>query len=133
MLSIPQIDTQILPNVISTFTLVLFFTGRLLVKKNLRLHIRFISLAMIIDVGLVLALVIFRNALGTVVGGDMSSMLKLHVAIAISTIIGYAYATFLGLKLVKGQRRYLRQMRTLDPILLSLRFLNTYTSWLLFI
>ena len=88
---------------------------------------------MIIDVLLVLALVIGRNALGTVVSGNMGGLLLIHVPIAISTVIGYVFATFYGLKLKKGQRSYLKHMRILDKFLVPTRVLNTLTSWVLLI
>ena len=123
--------SKMLPNVISSIALILFLYGRFQVKKNLPLHIKLMSSAMIIDVLLVFALVVMRNALGTVISGDMSGMLMVHVPIAILTVVGYGFATFLGLNLKKGQRQYLKPMRLLDKVLVPLRVLNTVTSWLL--
>ncbi|MCB9027379.1 MAG: hypothetical protein H6625_13740 [Bdellovibrionaceae bacterium] len=91
------------------------------------------STAMIIDVALVIVLVFKRNALGTVVTGNLHGMLLVHVPIAIATVIGYGFATFFGIKLKNGHKKYLKHMRFLDSIIVPLRILNTTTSWLLFI
>ncbi|MCB0390856.1 MAG: hypothetical protein KDD58_06190 [Bdellovibrionales bacterium] len=123
----------LVPNVVSSIALIIFLVGRFQVKRNLQLHIKLMSTAMIIDVLLVVALVITRNALGTVISGDMSGMLLIHVPIAISTVIGYGFATYFGLKLKKGQRQYLKHMRITDKVVVPLRILNTTTSWLLLV
>ncbi|MCB0355547.1 MAG: hypothetical protein KDD40_00980 [Bdellovibrionales bacterium] len=127
------LNPKLLPNVISSIALIIFLIGRFQVKKNLKLHIKLMSLAMTIDILLVIALVLMRNALGTVVSGKMSGILMVHVPIAISTVIAYGFATYFGLKLKRGQRQYLKHMRITDKVVIPLRLLNTFTSWLLFI
>ncbi len=124
---------QILPNVASTIALIVFLIGRFQVKKNIKLHIKLMSLAMLMDFILVFGLTIFRNALGTVAGGSISTLLALHVSLALTTILCYFIAIYLGFKLKKGDRSHLKSMRILDNVILPVRLLNSYTSWLLFI
>lgn len=124
---------KLIPNVVSSIALVIFLVGRFQVKKNLRLHIQLMSTAMVIDVVLVIALIVMRNALGTVINGNLSGMLLIHVPIAIATVIGYGFATYFGLKLKYGHSEYLKHMRFLDRIIVPLRILNTTTSWLLLV
>jgi hypothetical protein len=126
-----SLDLQMLPNVISTVSLIVFLIGRLLVNKNLKLHIYMMSSAMVVDILLVLSLVIFRNALGTVLSGNLNWLLVVHILIAVSTIIGYGFAFYFGLQLKKGNRSFLKPMKTIDPYILSLRILTSHTSWLL--
>lgn len=121
----------LLPNVVSSIVLLIFLFGRFQVKKNLKLHIQLMSTAMIIDVLLVIVLVVTRNALGTVVSGEMSGILLVHVPIAILTVVSYGFAAFYGIKLKKGQRKYLKHMRVVDKLVVPLRILNTTTSWML--
>lgn len=122
---------SLFPNLISTITLGIFLFGRWQVKRNLQLHILLMSVAMLIDVLLVIALVFMRNALGTVFSGDVSGMLLIHIPIAITTVIGYGFALYFGIKLKNGQRQHISSMRWLDRGLVPLRVLNTVTSWTL--
>ena len=126
-----SLDLQILPNVISTVSLIVFLIGRLLVKKNLKLHIYMMSSAMFVDILLVVALVIFRNALGTVFSGNLNWLLVVHILIAITTVISYGFAFYFGIQLKKGNLSFLKPMKRIDPYVLALRILTSHTSWLL--
>ena len=120
------------PNVVSSIALVIFLYGRSQVKKNLNLHKWLMATAMSIDVALIATLTIKRDAVGTVASGEMSTLLWIHVPIAISTVIGYVFAVYFVTRIMKGQRRYLKHIRIADKIIVPLRILTTITSLMLY-
>lgn len=107
-----------------------FLYGRSLTKKNLSLHKKLMAFAIAADVLLILFLVFNRNALGQL-SPSMGLMLKVHVPIAISTVVGYGFAVYYGVQLSCGQKKYLGKMKITDRIVTPLRVLTFVTSVLL--
>lgn len=79
------------------------------------------------DLVLILTLVFARSALAKV-HLSMPSLLVIHICFAISTVVLYGFAAFYGLKLKKGEKQYLKQMRRVDKILTPFRVLTLVTS-----
>lgn len=118
-------------NIASFLILLLFLYGRSLRFTNLRWHIRLMLAAFAADMMLIAALVFGRQALGKV-GGDMSLALKVHVPIAVVTVILYIAAVWCGYKLYQGLpvRNWLRRV---DKWLLVFRVMTLVTSvWVQF-
>ena len=113
-------------NLLSFFILLIFLWGRTLHKKNLRLHI-FVMLSVILaDLMLVFFLVEKRDAL-THINADMPWTLKIHVPIAIFTVLLYFVAAWTGWRLYRGFLVRAR-LRQLDRILVVARTLTLITS-----
>jgi len=113
-------------NLISFTILVFFFWGRSLRFKNLKLHMQVMTAVIVADLLLVAALVVERNALGKV-GSGMPWTLKIHVPIAIFTVIMYLITGWTGYQLYRGKPLH-KRMRTLDRILVPSRVLTLLTS-----
>lgn len=87
---------------------------------------------MALDLTLILYLTFFRKAL-TKISPEMSTLLIVHVLLALSTVVGYVLIVRAGLKLMKGDENSRLTMRRLDRIVMPLRVLVLLTStWLAF-
>lgn len=113
-------------NIISFIIICFFFWGRSLRFKNLNLHIQVMSVVIIADLALVASLVLMRDALGKV-GMTMPWTLKIHVPIAVLTVILYLLTAWTGFQLLKGKALH-RRMRALDKMLVTSRILTLVTS-----
>jgi len=113
-------------NLLSFIILLFFFWGRSLRFKNLRRHIQVMSAVIVADLCLVAALVVKRNALGKV-GMGMPWTLKIHVPIAILTVLLYFVTAWTGIQLYRGRPLHQR-MRRLDRVLVTTRVLTLVTS-----
>jgi hypothetical protein len=114
-------------NFLSLVLLALLLWGRTLWSKNLRLHIAVMLSCFAGDLLLVFALVTMRNALAQVSPG-MHWTLKLHVPIAVGTLVFYFLASLAGYRLYKGDERARPRLKLFDKILVTLRVLNLATS-----
>ena len=113
-------------NLVSFTILVFFFWGRSLRFKNLPLHMLVMSAVIVADLTLVAALVIHRHALEKLDLG-MPWTLKLHVPIAIFTVVMYLITGWTGFQLYRGKPLH-KRMRILDHILVPARVLTLVTS-----
>lgn len=118
---------SIVTNLISFLILCVFFWGRSLRTTNVRLHWQVMTGVIVADVVLILFLVFGRSALSKV-SLDMSPFLMVHIFFALSTVILYGWATYVGIQLLKGRRDLLPQMRKVDRILTPFRVLTLVTS-----
>ncbi|HMN68594.1 MAG TPA: hypothetical protein PKC28_08640 [Bdellovibrionales bacterium] len=114
-------------NLLSFLILLLFLYGRSQRFKNLRLHIPLMVAAFAADVLLVAGLVAFRDALSEV-HGDMHWTLKVHIPIAVATLLFYCLATWNGYRLFKGDESARGRLRLCDRFLVPLRVLTLVTS-----
>jgi len=113
-------------NALSFIILLFFFWGRSLRFKNLRRHIQVMSGVIVADLCLVGFLVVKHDALGKV-GLGMPWTLKVHVPIAIFTVVLYFVTAWTGYQLLKGRKLHAR-MRRLDRVLVGARVLTLLTS-----
>lgn len=114
-------------NVANFLFLLFFLWGRAQWSQNLRLHIRAMQLAFVLDLSLVLALVILRDALGQV-SMDMHWTLKVHIPIAITTLAMYVLTGAYGFQLHWGNEAARAKLRFCDKILVTARILTFVTS-----
>ena len=87
---------------------------------------RVMTIVIIADLALVTHLVLERDALSKV-GMAMPWTLKIHVPIAIFTVVMYLITGFTGYQLYRGKPLHQR-MRLLDHILVPARVLTLLTS-----
>lgn len=114
-------------NVANFLFLVFFLWGRAQWSRNLRLHIRAMQLAFVLDLLLVVALVVLRDALGKV-SMDMHWTLMVHIPIAVTTLAMYVVTGVYGYKLHWGNGAARASLRICDRILVSARILTFVTS-----
>lgn len=119
-------------NGISAAILLLLLWGRSLAKKNLRAHIRVVSVAMLLDLLLVLYLAVAREAL-TKVNLSMPWLLTVHVSLALGVLLFYVLVTHAGWNLLKGRESYRKRLRFLDRVIVPTRILVLVTSTALFL
>ena len=79
------------------------------------------------DVLLIVFLVVDHDALGKV-GPGMPWTLKIHVPIAVFTVVMYFVTAWTGWQLWRGRRELLGRMRMLDRVLVPARVLTLVTS-----
>ena len=123
-------DATAMANLASLLIFAIFLWGRTLHHKNLRLHIQIMLASLIADLTLVIVLVVFRDALGTVAQGDMPLILMIHVPIAISTVLLYFIAAWNGYQLYRGNEKARARLRIADRFLVAFRALTLITSFL---
>lgn len=114
-------------NLISFLILVLFFWGRSLCFKNLRLHIKVMLFCLLADLILVLALVMMRDALSQVSLG-MHWTLLVHIPFAVGTLVLYLIAARAGFRLYRGDETARPLLRHTDKILVFFRVMTLVTS-----
>lgn len=117
-------------NLISFVILCVLLYGRSLRFKNLRWHIRLMLTAFAADLALVFVLAVHRQALGKVSLG-MPWTLKIHVPIAVLTVVIYFFAVWTGYRLYRGHPVRAR-LRALDRILIPARILTLVTSLIVY-
>lgn len=113
-------------NIASALILALFLYGRSIRFTNNALHRKLMLISFGLDLLLVIALVVFRDALGKV-NMEMHWMLKIHVPIAISTVVVYGMTCWAGYQLYKG-KPVRRRLQILDKIIVPARILTLITS-----
>jgi hypothetical protein len=114
-------------NLTSFLILALFLWGRTLAHKNIRLHIAVMLTCLVADLILVLALVLMKDALSQVSLG-MHWTLKIHIPIAVATVIMYFFTAAAGFRLYIGFESARPWLRRFDRMLLTLRILTLITS-----
>ena len=116
-------------NVLSFFLLLLLFYGRSLRHKNKKQHALVMSFVIFMDISLVIALIVMRNAIEQI-DTQMHWSLMLHLPFSTATFILYFVALYVGFKLLKGEKRFRKHMRILDRLILPGRTLTLLTSLL---
>lgn len=117
-------------NLISFVILCILLYGRSLRFKNLRWHIRLMLTAFAADFALVFVLAVHRRALSKVTL-TMPWTLKIHVPIAVLTLVLYILAVWTGYRLYRGHPVRAR-LRALDRVLIPSRILTLVTSLIVY-
>ena len=117
----------------SALILVLLFLGIYFAKKR-KIHIRFMSLAVIWDICLILQIELNRDAIAKATEAmvEMGSkiMLNIHVSIAVTTVILYFVQIYLGTASIKNNRKSLLDRHKLFGYLtVTMRILTFITSF----
>lgn len=113
-------------NILSFVILLFFLWGRTLYRRNLRLHIFIMVSVIVADLLLIVGLIEKRDALAQVTT-DMPMILKIHVPIAVFTVLMYFITAWTGYQLLRGKPVRAR-MRWCDRILVPSRILTLVTS-----
>lgn len=99
-------------------------------RRRRSTHVKIMSVAMIWDVLLILQIELSRSAiLKASKAMDNALMLNIHVSIAVSTVILYAFMVHSGRKLLSGQHQFRQRHKLLGWTTLSMRLLTFITSF----
>lgn len=110
--------------------IVLLMLAGILVRKNRKLHVRVMSLAMIWDIILILQIELSRSAiLKASKAVDNPMMLNIHVSIAVSTVILYGFMVYTGRALLRGQTEIRHKHKILGYSTFLMRILTFITSF----
>lgn len=118
-------------NIVSALILFLLLYGRSLRFKNTKKHIQIMSIAIALDVALVIYLVLARKALSKV-ELDMPLLLYVHITFALTTVLGYGFAVYFGVQLKKGLEKYRSKLIAADRVVIPCRVLTLVTSLILY-
>lgn len=115
----------------STVIVVLLILGSLQAKKNRRLHVRMMSLAIAWDIILILQIELTRHAVEKAITiNNNSAILNIHVLLAITTVILYGIMIFLGRKILQGNNSLIPRHKKLGLTTLVIRILTYITSYM---
>ena len=99
-------------------------------RRNKALHVKTMLTAIIWDVILVLQIELTRGAIAKASKAPQNStILNIHVALAVSTVIFYIFMILSGKKLLNGDQSIRSRHRILGLTTLSLRLLTYITSY----
>ena len=110
--------------------IVLLMIAGIIVRRNRKLHVKIMSVAMIWDVILILQIELSRSAIlkaSKVVTNELA--LNIHVAIAVSTVVLYGFMIRSGRKLLSGNNSVLPHHKKLGWTTLAMRILTFITSF----
>lgn len=113
-------------NFFSFVILVFLLIGRRLARRSPRLHGQWMTGVISADLILIGYLVIARKALGKL-SGDMPVLLMIHLSFAVTTVILYLLALWIGWRLLQGHS-HPGAMRRLDRVITPTRILTLATS-----
>ncbi len=110
--------------------IVLLMLAGILVRRKRKLHVRIMSFTMIWDVLLILQIELSRSAiLKASKAVDNPMMLNIHVSIAVSTVILYAFMVYTGRALLAGRREIRHKHKILGYSTFLMRILTFVTSF----
>ena len=110
--------------------IVLLMVAGIFQRKRRKLHVKIMSTAMIWDVLLILQIELSRSAIlkaSKAISNPMA--LNIHVGIAISTVVLYAFMIYTGRKLLVGQEYIRPKHRMLGYATFFMRLLTFITSF----
>lgn len=112
---------------ILVFTLM---TVGILLRKNRVRHVRIMATALIWDVILILQIELTRSAIGKASGALKNPLiLNIHVLLALSSVILYAFMIYTGRKILKNEIEYRSLHKLLGWTTYTVRFLTLVTSF----
>jgi hypothetical protein len=110
--------------------IVLLMLAGIIVRRRRQLHIKIMSIAMIWDVLLILQIELSRSAILKASKAMTNPvMLNIHISIAVSSVILYAFMVYTGRKLLSGQNKIRSKHRVLGWTTLTMRILTFITSF----
>lgn len=108
---------------------VLMVTG-IIFRRRRQLHVKIMSTAMIWDILLILQIELSRSAVLKASKALTNSVaLNIHVSIAVTTVVLYAFMIQSGRKLLQGQNEIRPRHRFLGWTTLTMRILTLITSF----
>lgn len=110
--------------------IVLLMLAGILVRRNRKLHIRIMSVAMFWDIILILQIELSRSAILKASNAISNPMiLNIHVSIAVSTVILYGFMVYTGRKLLGGHTEIRHKHKILGYSTFLMRILTFVTSF----
>ena len=116
----------------STIILFSFFIGIFIIikKKDRILHAKIMSSAIIWDLLLIVQIEFNRKAIEKAIKVTTNpSILSIHIALALSSVILYIFMMYTGRAILKGDNSLVRRHRKLGRITLFFRTLTYITSF----
>lgn len=110
--------------------IVLLMIAGIVVRRRRKLHVRIMSTAMIWDVLLILQIELSRSAiLKASKALSNTTALNVHVTIAVSTVILYAFMVYTGRALLAGKNEFRQRHKFLGYTTFAMRLLTFITSF----
>lgn len=115
----------------SALIVALMIYGITRAKKQRSLHVRLMSTAMIWDILLILQIELSRQAILKASKALTNPLLlNIHVSIAVTTVIFYAFMVLTGRKVLAGNNALIPRHRLLGRTTMILRILTLVTSFM---
>lgn len=113
-----------------SFCIVLIMLVGIIFRRRRQLHVKIMSIAMVWDVILILQIELSRSAILKASNAMSNALaLNIHVSIAISTVILYAFMIYTGRKLLKGDTQIRPIHKRLGWTTFTMRILTFVTSF----
>jgi hypothetical protein len=115
---------------IQSLSIVLLMLAGIFVRRRRSLHVKIMSVAMVWDIILILQIELSRSAILKASAAMTNTLaLNIHVTIAISTVVLYAFMVYTGRKLLAGQNEIRPRHKFLGWTTLAMRILTFVTSF----
>lgn len=115
---------------LQSLCIVLLMIAGIVVRRKRKLHVQIMSLAMIWDVILILQIELSRSAiLKASQAVTNPTALNVHVSIAVTTVVFYAFMIYTGRALLSGRNEIRQKHKFLGYSTLLLRILTFITSF----
>lgn len=115
---------------LQSLCIVLLMLAGIVLKRNRKLHVKIMSVAMIWDVILILQIELSRSAiLKASKALTNTTALNIHVSIAVSTVILYAFMVYTGRAVLAGKNEFRQNHKRLGYITFAMRILTLVTSF----
>jgi len=116
----------------STLILILFSFGifTIIYRKKRILHSKIMSVGIIWDLLLIIQIELNRKAIEKAIQVTKnSSILSIHIVLALSCVILYMFMVYTGRKILKGNKTLIPRHRKLGKLTFSMRVLTYITSF----
>ena len=115
---------------IQSLCIVLLMLAGIFVRRRRSIHVKIMSVAMVWDVIIILQIELSRSAILKATAAMTNTLaLNIHVTIAISTVVLYAFMVYTGRKLLSGDAGIRTKHRALGYTTLFFRVLTFVTSF----
>ena len=113
-----------------SFCIVLIMLVGIFFRRRRQLHVKIMSVAMIWDIILILQIELSRSAILKASNAMSNALaLNIHVSIAVSTVILYAFMIYTGRKMLKGETLIRPIHKRLGWTTFTMRILTFVTSF----
>jgi pyrimidine operon attenuation protein/uracil phosphoribosyltransferase len=110
--------------------IVLLMIAGIVVRRRRQIHVKIMSIAMIWDVLLILQIELSRSAiLKASKALSNTTALNVHVSIAVTTVILYAFMVYTGRALLAGKNEIRQKHKILGYTTFAMRVLTFITSF----
>jgi Na+/H+ antiporter NhaD/arsenite permease-like protein len=113
-----------------SFCIVLIMLVGIIFRRRRQLHVKIMSVAMVWDVILILQIELSRSAILKASNAMSNALaLNIHVSIAVSTVILYAFMIYTGRKMLKNETKIRPIHKRLGWTTFTMRILTFITSF----